>query len=80
MGQTFCFVPPSKSYAEAVDGASLVREGKRAVKREMPLPLRSIELIAMSPIESEGGSETKSETYCGILRKDTCDHWSQRRA
>jgi len=80
MGQTSCFVPPSKSYAEAVDDASLVIEGIREAKREMPLRLRSIELIAMFPVMSEGGLAMKIGTYCGILGKYTCDHWSQRRA
>jgi hypothetical protein len=80
MGQTSCLVPPSKSYAEAVDGASLVREGIRGAKQEMLLPLQSIELIAMSPIMSEGGYVMKIETYCSILGKYTCNHWSQGRA
>jgi hypothetical protein len=72
MGQTFCLVPPSKSYAEEVDGASLVREGIRGAKLEMLLPLRSIELIAMFPIMSEDGSRMRSETYSGVLGEDTC--------
>jgi hypothetical protein len=72
MGQTSCLVPPSKSYAEAVDGASLVREGIRGAKQEMLLPLQSIELIAMFPIMSEDGSGMRSETYSGILGEDTC--------
>jgi hypothetical protein len=80
MGQTSCLVPPSESYAEAVDGASLVREGIRGAKPEMLLPPRSIELIAMSPIMSEDGFEMKIETYCGVLGKYTCDYWSQGRA
>jgi hypothetical protein len=80
MGQTFCLVPPSISYAEAVDGASLVRGGIRGAKPEMLLPLQSIELIAMSPIVSEGGDEMKSETYCGILGEYTCNYRSQGRA
>jgi hypothetical protein len=79
MGQTFCLVPPSKSYAEAVDGASLVREGIRGAKREMLLPPRSIELIAMSPVMSEGGYVMKIETNCGVLGKYTCNYWSQGR-
>jgi hypothetical protein len=80
MGQTFCLVPPSKSYAEEVDGASLAREGIRGAKPEMLLPLQSIELIAMSPIMSDGGYIMKIETYCSILGKYTCNHWSQGRA
>jgi hypothetical protein len=76
MGQTSCLVPPSKSYVEAVDDGSLVREGIRGAKREMQLPLRSIGQIAMSPVMSEGGLDKKSETYCSILGKYTCDYWS----
>ena len=76
MGQTSCLVPPSKSYAEAVDGASLVREEIRGAKREMLLPLRSIELIAMFPVMSENGFGMESETYRSILGKYTCDYWS----
>jgi hypothetical protein len=80
MGQTFCLAPPSKSCAEEVDGASLVREGIRGAKPEMLLPLQSIELIAMSPIMSEDGFEMKSKTYCSILGKYSCNYWSQGRA
>lgn len=72
MGQTSCLVPPSRSYAEAVDGASLVREGIQGAKPEMLLPLQSIELIAMFPIMSEDGSGMRSETYSGILGENTC--------